>query len=93
MYHGWIIEDIQEASRGFHPQALYGEWESTKNYLDTGEVLPFVANPEEDQRPSEESSDDEEEAGDSDVEEVDAVFRGGNMSPSARQVIISAPFL
>lgn len=83
MYNGWVLEDIQEASRGFYPQSMYEEWESTKSYVDSGEQLPFVSAPQAEQPPSEEKSDDEEEAGDSDVEEVDALFRGGNMSPSA----------
>lgn len=87
MYHGHVIEDIQEASRDFYPRPVYGEWESTKNYVDTGEQLPFVSDSqEEEQPPFEECSDDEEEGGDLGVEGVDALFGGGNMSSAARQV-------
>ena len=91
MYHGWIIEDIQEEAREFYADPLYPEWESTKNYVDTGEQLPLVSDlqeQQEQQSPSDES-DDEDEAVDSDVEGEDDLLRGGNMSPSARQVVIA----
>ncbi|CAM9605798.1 unnamed protein product, partial [Hapterophycus canaliculatus] len=39
VYHGWIIEDIQEESRDFYSEPVHGSWESTKNYQDTGEQV------------------------------------------------------
>lgn len=37
-----LIDDIQEATAGMFPTPLYPEWDSTKNYLDTGELTGLV---------------------------------------------------
>lgn len=90
VYHGWVIEDIQEESRGFYADPVYGQLESTKNYLDTGEQLSLVSIHQEEQPPSDDNNVDEEgeEGGggsdDEGHEEMDEAFRGGDMSPSAR---------
>lgn len=37
-----LIDDVQEASSGIFSTPLYPEWDSTKNYLDTGELTGLV---------------------------------------------------
>ena len=95
VYHGWVIEDIQEESRDFYPEPVYGSWESTKNYQDTSEQVGFVSTAREEDLPSPgESLDDEEQGAGWDGEpseeeqEMDEAFRGGVMSPSASSVVV-----
>lgn len=87
VYHGWIIEDIHAESRDFYPEPVCGSQESTKNYVDTGELVGFASDITA-QVPTDEDVDDDEDAGgESDGEpsgEVDEAFRGGVMSSSAR---------
>lgn len=80
MYQGWIIEDIQEASRGFYPEPVYGSWESTKNYLDTRKQIGFANLAGEEPPLSDDDIDDEHVDEGSDREEsdeVDEAHRGG----------------
>ena len=88
MYHGIIIEDIQKATKDFYKEPVYGFWESTKNYQDTGEHIGFVSLSGEEAVPSDENADEEEDGGSDDEadEELDEAYHGGEMSPSARRV-------
>ena len=86
-YHFFIIEDIQVEAASMSLELVYPFWESTRNYVDTGEVIGLVTTPQKDASASDEVVDGEEEGGDSD-DEVGGreEFYGDGLTPSARCV-------
>lgn len=49
-YHQWEVEDIQALTTGWYDDSpLYAGWESTNNFLDTGERTGFVTSCDPDQ--------------------------------------------
>lgn len=85
-YNFFTIEDIQVEAASMFDEPVYPFWESTKNYVDTGEVIGLVITPQQDESSSVEVVDDVEEGGDPDHEEEgeDDEFDRGNLTPSAR---------
>ena len=41
-YAQWLLDDLQELTDGWFTTSLYPGWDSTKNYLDTGELICLV---------------------------------------------------
>ena len=41
-YAQWLLDDLQELTDGWFTTPLYPGWDSTKNYLDTGELTDLL---------------------------------------------------